>query len=95
MKPEDMYYPATTTGIWDHCVFLGKYEQNGKKYDLGVYTSADGTASAVIVYGNHSWQHMSGPMGTSHDSPIFKETWKRWSARKTTKVGRVETMLSL
>lgn len=92
---KDLYYPEALEWMWNYCIFLGKFEHEGKKYDLGVYQEPAGPISAAIVYGSEDGQYMSGLIGTPYDDPIYEETWKRWEIRKSSTVGRVETMLNL
>lgn len=95
MKPEDFYYPEALEWMWNRCTPLGKFEYGGRKFDLGVHQGPGNQIFAIIVHGPKDGDYLSEPIGRFEDDPLYKETWKRWGIRKSSTVGRVETMLKL
>ena len=81
-----MYYPRAKDWMWGYCVYLGEFECNGERYDLGMLQHVDDPGcSWAIVYGNEDGSYLSGD-ATNFSSEeyggilkeVFNETNKRW-----------------
>ena len=79
LKNAPLYWPAARTWMWNYCIYLGPYEHNGKKYDLGVYLDGTNNPSAACVFGNEAGDYNSGdlPAFSKGDNAMYKETYKR------------------
>ena len=70
-------WPEAREWMWNYCVYLGGYEENGIKYDLGVYMGAKWGVSAAIVYGPNDGDYLSGPLNPGTGGDLYKEVNKR------------------
>lgn len=87
-----MYFPEAKNWMWNYCLYLGEYEDNGERYDLGVYIhpKRKDDVSFAIVYGPEDGQYISGPIENAQyflDSKeprhnAYRETIKRYQEFK-------------
>ncbi len=82
--PTDAKYnfPAAKEWMWDKCIFLGKFEHEGQKYDLGVHAADVNNPDAAIVFDNKPGSYRSNPLLSYLKDPVFAETNRRWEEYK-------------
>ena len=78
-------FPEAKEWMWDYCIYLGPYEADGQKYDLGVYVDPEGSVLAAIVYGDEPGEYFSRHLLFERelyefDDPKYLETIKRAKA---------------
>lgn len=84
--------------MWDYCIYLGPYNDNGRDYDLGVYVERGGWVSLAAVYGPEDSQYRSGELGHSigtekeylcrpNPPPICEEALRRYREHLAKKGG--------
>jgi hypothetical protein len=69
--PNDKFYPKADNWMWNYCVFLGKFSDNGENFDLGIYVDKDGDISDATVYSNTPGDYSSGEISPNGD--IWRE----------------------
>ncbi len=79
---ENMHYPNALT-IWKDCIFLGGFEVNGKKYDLGVACAKQefvACVDAVVVCSDKPGDYLSWQREQCETIEPYKEVFRRWDA---------------
>lgn len=77
MNKEDFYFPQAIDWMWNRNGFinLGKFELDGKKYDMGVYIEPvhPNYVSHAIVYNNEDGKYISGHIESAPQLEVCKE----------------------
>ena len=95
---EFFYYPEALNWMWNYCVPLGKFEHNGKKYDLGIhYDRESNELSGAIVgsnkpgdYWSPHYEGLKNPSKKSSMAMVYGETLKRYQALITESIKFVD-----